>query len=277
MIVREILDDLCCIIQALCKSFPLEFTSYFHYCRSLRFEDKPNYSYLRGMFHDLFIREGQQKHNWRLVFSSSIFVEYAWIWLSICVVTGYQFDYVFDWTILKYPQISANPRLPVCFSRLSCYLSIFTFFDVFDYDYEYYFSFSKWVIGMELRSRSLKGLKELQVLFLFWSFIIIIDKVFLLNYFCLLSGPMIRDRFSAAVETLAWMNASGSGHHGDNSKRKSPNHVLLSSKQAVSSICFWPRWIICVDDIILLLLSGWFWENPPIISQWKYFKEGYCL
>ncbi|RWV86562.1 hypothetical protein GW17_00051533 [Ensete ventricosum] len=28
--------------------------------------------------------------------------------------TGYQFDYVFDWTILKYPQIVANPRVRVC-------------------------------------------------------------------------------------------------------------------------------------------------------------------
>ncbi|RZS13138.1 hypothetical protein BHM03_00044668 [Ensete ventricosum] len=27
--------------------------------------------------------------------------------------TGYQFDYVFDWTILKYPQIVANPRVRV--------------------------------------------------------------------------------------------------------------------------------------------------------------------
>ena len=30
--------------QALCKSYPSEFVSYFHYCRSLRFEDKPDYS-----------------------------------------------------------------------------------------------------------------------------------------------------------------------------------------------------------------------------------------
>ncbi|KEH23945.1 casein kinase I-like protein [Medicago truncatula] len=65
-------------IEVLCKSYPSEFTSYFHYCRSLRFEDKPDYSYLKRLFRDLFIRE------------------------------GYQFDYVFDWTILKYPQISGS-------------------------------------------------------------------------------------------------------------------------------------------------------------------------
>ncbi|KAK6164451.1 hypothetical protein DH2020_001315 [Rehmannia glutinosa] len=67
-------------IEVLCKSYPSEFISYFHYCRSLRFEDKPDYSYLKRLFRDLFIRE------------------------------GYQFDYVFDWTMLKYPQIGASSR-----------------------------------------------------------------------------------------------------------------------------------------------------------------------
>ncbi|XP_071689433.1 casein kinase 1-like protein 9 [Rutidosis leptorrhynchoides] len=67
-------------IEVLCKSYQSEFISYFHYCRSLRFEDKPDYSYLKRLFRDLFIRE------------------------------GYQFDYVFDWTVLKYPQIGASSR-----------------------------------------------------------------------------------------------------------------------------------------------------------------------
>ncbi|GLT57809.1 hypothetical protein SLA2020_307570 [Shorea laevis] len=67
-------------VEVLCKSYPSEFVSYFHYCRSLRFEDKPDYSYLKRLFRDLFIRE------------------------------GYQFDYVFDWTILKYPQLSSSSR-----------------------------------------------------------------------------------------------------------------------------------------------------------------------
>ncbi|CAL9152169.1 unnamed protein product [Musa hybrid cultivar] len=61
-------------IEALCRGYPSEFASYFHYCRSLRFEDKPDYGYLKRLFRDLFIRE------------------------------GFQFDYVFDWTILKYQQ-----------------------------------------------------------------------------------------------------------------------------------------------------------------------------
>ncbi|KAL8139040.1 hypothetical protein V2J09_005041 [Rumex salicifolius] len=67
-------------IEVLCKSYPAEFVSYFHYCRSLRFEDKPDYSYLKRLFRDLFIRE------------------------------GYQFDYVFDWTIMKYPQAGSSSR-----------------------------------------------------------------------------------------------------------------------------------------------------------------------
>lgn len=46
-------------IQALCKSHPSEFASYFHYCRSLRFDDKPDYAYLKRIFRDLFIREGE--------------------------------------------------------------------------------------------------------------------------------------------------------------------------------------------------------------------------
>lgn len=45
-------------IEVLCKGFPMEFTTYFQYCRSLRFDDKPDYSYLRKLFRDLFAREG---------------------------------------------------------------------------------------------------------------------------------------------------------------------------------------------------------------------------
>ncbi|XP_076945300.1 casein kinase 1-like protein 9 isoform X1 [Bidens hawaiensis] len=67
-------------VEVLCKSYPSEFISYFHYCRSLRFEDKPDYSYLKRLFRDLFIRE------------------------------GYQFDYIFDWTVLKYPQIRGRQQ-----------------------------------------------------------------------------------------------------------------------------------------------------------------------
>ncbi|KAB8113000.1 hypothetical protein EE612_051830 [Oryza sativa] len=67
--------------EVLCKSYPSEFTSYFHYCRSLRFEDKPDYSYLKKLFRDVFTRE------------------------------GYQLDYIFDWTTSKNPQMGSTNKL----------------------------------------------------------------------------------------------------------------------------------------------------------------------
>jgi casein kinase 1 len=45
-------------IESLCIGYPTEFASYFHYCRSLRFDDKPDYAYLKRLLRDLFIREG---------------------------------------------------------------------------------------------------------------------------------------------------------------------------------------------------------------------------
>ncbi|GKV35740.1 hypothetical protein SLEP1_g43963 [Rubroshorea leprosula] len=45
-------------IEVLCQGYPTEFASYFHYCRALCFDEKPDYAYLRRLFHDLFIREG---------------------------------------------------------------------------------------------------------------------------------------------------------------------------------------------------------------------------
>ncbi|KAG0486842.1 hypothetical protein HPP92_008937 [Vanilla planifolia] len=68
--------------QVLCRGYPPEFASYFHYCRSLRFDDKPDYAYLKRIFRDLFIRE------------------------------GFQFDYMFDWTILQYQQSQVTTVLP---------------------------------------------------------------------------------------------------------------------------------------------------------------------
>ncbi|CAD6231169.1 unnamed protein product [Miscanthus lutarioriparius] len=61
-------------VEVLCRGYPSEFQCYFHHCRALRFDDAPDYQYLKRLFRDLFIRE------------------------------GFQFDYVFDWTILKYQQ-----------------------------------------------------------------------------------------------------------------------------------------------------------------------------
>ncbi|KAK4365032.1 hypothetical protein RND71_016390 [Anisodus tanguticus] len=61
-------------IEVLCKSLPVEFASYLHYCHSLTFDQRPDYGFLKRLFRDLFLRE------------------------------GYKMDYVFDWTILKYQQ-----------------------------------------------------------------------------------------------------------------------------------------------------------------------------
>merc|ERR1719235_2449708 len=55
--------------ELLCRGFPSEFGTYLNYCRSLKFADKPDYSYLRKMFKDLFFRE------------------------------GYAYDHNFDWTL----------------------------------------------------------------------------------------------------------------------------------------------------------------------------------
>jgi len=56
----------------LCDGLPKEFAIYFDHVDSLGVDDKPKYSYLRKIFRDLFIRE------------------------------GFEYDQVFDWTILKY-------------------------------------------------------------------------------------------------------------------------------------------------------------------------------
>ncbi len=50
--------------EVLCKGFPTEFVVYFQYVRSLRFDDKPDYSYLRKLFRDLFVREGMCVEVW---------------------------------------------------------------------------------------------------------------------------------------------------------------------------------------------------------------------
>lgn len=48
----------CCFLKVLCKSHPVEFASYFHYCHSLTFDQRPDYGFLKRLFHDLFDREG---------------------------------------------------------------------------------------------------------------------------------------------------------------------------------------------------------------------------
>lgn len=58
-------------IEALTKGYPEEFAIYLNYCRSLKFEEKPDIGYLRKLFKDLFYR------------------------------MGYEYDFVFDWMVKK--------------------------------------------------------------------------------------------------------------------------------------------------------------------------------
>ncbi len=58
-------------IEVLCRGSPDEFAIYLNYALSLKMNDKPDYSYLRRIFRDLFLRE------------------------------GYEYDGVFDWTVYK--------------------------------------------------------------------------------------------------------------------------------------------------------------------------------
>ncbi|KIM65588.1 hypothetical protein SCLCIDRAFT_1157764 [Scleroderma citrinum Foug A] len=55
----------------LCRGFPNEFGIFLNYTCALCFNDKPDYSYLHKLFHDLFVHE------------------------------GFQYNYVFDWRVQR--------------------------------------------------------------------------------------------------------------------------------------------------------------------------------
>ena len=65
-------------VEVLCKGFPAEFAMYLNYCRGLRFEEAPDYMYLRQLF--------------RILFRT----------------LNYQYDYIFDWTMLKQKAAQAS-------------------------------------------------------------------------------------------------------------------------------------------------------------------------
>ena len=62
---------------------PGEFATYLNFCRSLKFEDKPDYAYLRQLFRNLFHK------------------------------LGYTYDYVFDWNTARIVR-----KLVFCFSLI---------------------------------------------------------------------------------------------------------------------------------------------------------------
>ncbi|GLV34247.1 Casein kinase Ialpha [Carabus blaptoides fortunei] len=89
-------------IEVLCKAFPTEFSMYLNYCRGMRFEDTPDYMYLRQLFRILF---RTLDHN---------------------------FDYTFDWTILRRKEASevsngsANAKAESTTQSISQQLGLFT-------------------------------------------------------------------------------------------------------------------------------------------------------
>lgn len=55
----------------LCQGYPCELEIYFSYCKSLKFEDQPDYIHVKRLFKDLFIK------------------------------LGFQYDYLFDWVVVE--------------------------------------------------------------------------------------------------------------------------------------------------------------------------------
>ena len=45
-------------MEALTRGLPEEFSKYLTYCRNLKFEEKPDYNYLRQLFKDLMQKQG---------------------------------------------------------------------------------------------------------------------------------------------------------------------------------------------------------------------------
>lgn len=56
-------------IEILTRGYPREFADYMHYCKNLKYDEDPDYAYLRRLFKDLYVRHGLEN------------------------------DYIFDWTI----------------------------------------------------------------------------------------------------------------------------------------------------------------------------------
>lgn len=64
-------------VEELCRGLPPEFITYVNYCRNIKFEDKPDYTYLKKIFKERFVKE------------------------------GYYYDYVYDWILV--PMSTRNP------------------------------------------------------------------------------------------------------------------------------------------------------------------------
>ena len=60
--------------DVLCQGVPAEFRLYFEHTRSLKFDDRPDYDYLKRLFRELFFRK------------------------------GFTYDNMFDWEVLALPK-----------------------------------------------------------------------------------------------------------------------------------------------------------------------------
>lgn len=57
-------------IDYLCKSLPAEFITFLTYSRNLRFEDKPDYTYVKTLLKDLFVKSGFEldwQYDWNIL------------------------------------------------------------------------------------------------------------------------------------------------------------------------------------------------------------------
>jgi serine/threonine protein kinase len=58
-------------VEEICEGLPLEYCEFLRYCRSLQFEQAPDYNYIKGLFENLRTR------------------------------LKYDYDYIYDWTVLE--------------------------------------------------------------------------------------------------------------------------------------------------------------------------------
>ncbi len=52
-------------IDQLCEGLPVEFKTYMNYCRQLKFEEQPDYFYLKQLFKELFFK---LKYDWDCIY-----------------------------------------------------------------------------------------------------------------------------------------------------------------------------------------------------------------
>jgi len=70
-------------VEVLCHGLPAEFATFLTYCKSLHFEDKPDYGYLRKLLRNLFVKE------------------------------GYKYDGIYDWTLMQMSAATMPGTVPM--------------------------------------------------------------------------------------------------------------------------------------------------------------------